>query len=98
MGLTIGVDIGGTKILAGTVTEDGTVGATARRPTPRNDASDVLDLVAEAVRVDEGRGVGIPVEAADIGDAAEVLPGLVGDHHPHAECMFLLNLSVLMLN
>ena len=49
MGMSIGVDIGGTKILAGTVTEDGEIVATARRPTPRNDAEDVLDLVAEVV-------------------------------------------------
>ncbi|MCX6432925.1 MAG: ROK family glucokinase [Actinobacteria bacterium] len=49
MGLSIGVDIGGTKILAGTVTENGEVVATARRPTPRHDAEDVLDLVADVV-------------------------------------------------
>lgn len=49
MGLSIGVDIGGTKILAGIVTDDGEVLATARRATPRNDANDVLDLVGEVV-------------------------------------------------
>lgn len=49
MGLSIGVDIGGTKILAGIVTDDGQVLATARRPTPRHDANDVLDLVSEVV-------------------------------------------------
>lgn len=49
MGLSIGVDIGGTKILAGLVTDEGEVRATARRPTPRHDANDVLDLVAEVV-------------------------------------------------
>ncbi len=47
--MSIGVDIGGTKILAGIVSEEGEVVATARRPTPRNDASDVLELVAEVV-------------------------------------------------
>ena len=47
--MSIGVDIGGTKILAGIVTEDGEVVSTARRPTPRHDANDVLDLVAEVV-------------------------------------------------
>lgn len=50
MGLTIGVDIGGTKILAGTVTPDGQILQTARRPTPRQDADAVLATVAEAVR------------------------------------------------
>ena len=49
MALSIGVDIGGTKILAGLVTDEGQVQATARRPTPRHDANDVLDLVAEVV-------------------------------------------------
>jgi glucokinase len=47
--MSIGVDIGGTKILAGIVTETGEIVATARRATPRNDASDVLELVAEVV-------------------------------------------------
>jgi glucokinase len=47
--LAIGVDIGGTKILAGTVTPEGEIVSTARRPTPRHDADDVLATVAEAV-------------------------------------------------
>lgn len=71
MGLTIGVDIGGTKILAGTVTEDGEVGATARRPTPRNDASDVLDLVAEVV-LELKESSTEPLEAVGIGVAGLV--------------------------
>lgn len=50
MGLTIGVDIGGTKILAGTVTDDGEITSVARRPTPRQDADAVLESVGEAVR------------------------------------------------
>lgn len=49
VGMSIGVDIGGTKILAGIVNEAGEVVSTARRPTPRNDANDVLVLVAEVV-------------------------------------------------
>ena len=49
MGVSIGVDIGGTKILAGAVTDDGEILATARRSTPRGDAVAVLDLVAEVV-------------------------------------------------
>ena len=47
--MSIGVDIGGTKILAGIVDDDGQIVATARRATPRNDANNVLDLVAEVV-------------------------------------------------
>ncbi len=49
MSLTIGVDIGGTKILAGTVAEDGAIRATARRPTPRQDPGAVLETVADVV-------------------------------------------------
>ena len=36
MGLTIGVDIGGTKILAGVVDEDGNVLDRVRVPTPKD--------------------------------------------------------------
>lgn len=49
MSLTIGVDIGGTKILAGTVAPDGSILATARRPTPRQDPGAVLATVADVV-------------------------------------------------
>jgi glucokinase len=49
VGHSIGVDIGGTKILAGVVDDDGNVLATARRATPRNDANDVLELVGDVV-------------------------------------------------
>lgn len=67
MGLSIGVDVGGTKILAGAVAEDGRIQATARRPTPRHDAEAVLAQVADVVAelrdgTDEaidGVGVGI---------------------------------------
>lgn len=67
MGLSIGVDVGGTKILAGAVAEDGSIRATSRRPTPRHDAEAVLAQVADVVAelrdgTDEaidGVGVGI---------------------------------------
>jgi glucokinase len=49
VGHSIGVDIGGTKILAGVVDDDGNVLSTARRATPRNDANDVLELVGDVV-------------------------------------------------
>lgn len=50
MGNTVGVDIGGTKILAGVVTEDGDILATARRDTPRHDAEATVDLIVDAVK------------------------------------------------
>ena len=74
MGLAIGVDVGGTKVAAGLVDDEGTILSTARRPTPAADADAVLSMVAEVV--DElagatadpvvGIGVGIagPVDAA----------------------------------
>jgi glucokinase len=47
--VSIGVDIGGTKIAAGVVDADGRILRTARRPTPRNDATAVLSEVASVV-------------------------------------------------
>jgi glucokinase len=49
MGLTIGVDIGGTKIAVGVVDEDGTLLARVRRETPATDADLIEDQVAELV-------------------------------------------------
>ncbi len=65
-GLTIGVDIGGTKVAAGLVDEQGTVLARTRRPTPSASPSDVEDVVAECVReLSDGH----EVEAVGIGAA-----------------------------
>ena len=71
MASSIGVDIGGTKILAGLVDEEGRIGSTARRDTPRRDADAVLGVVAELVDelatpgevVGVGLGVAGPVDA-----------------------------------
>jgi glucokinase len=49
MGLTIGVDIGGTKIAAGVVDEDGTLLARARRETPATEPDLIEDQVAGVV-------------------------------------------------
>lgn len=70
MSLSIGVDIGGTKVAAGLVSDDGQVLATARRPTPMADADAVLALVADVVHeLVEGAtgpvvGVGVGVAGA----------------------------------
>ena len=71
MGLSIGVDIGGTKILAGAVTEDGEIVKTARRDTPHSDATAVLDLVAEVV-TELARTVGTPIDGVGLGVAGPV--------------------------
>ncbi|KJE20960.1 glucokinase [Frankia torreyi] len=48
-GLTIGVDVGGTKVAAGVVDGAGTVLASVRRPTPGHSASEVADTIAAVV-------------------------------------------------
>jgi glucokinase len=72
MGLTIGVDIGGTKVAAGVVDEDGAVLAHVRRGTPSTDAQATEDVIAGLVgelrRDHEVEAVGIG--AAGFVDAA----------------------------
>lgn len=74
MTLYIGVDIGGTKVLAGEVLPDGTVGRTARRSTPGRlvDVALVEDALTEAVQeVAGGRRIdGVGLAAAGFVDAA----------------------------
>ncbi|MDT9593780.1 ROK family protein [Nocardioides zeae] len=73
-GLRVGVDVGGTKILAGVVEPDGAIAAVAVRRTPPRDSSVVLleSTVAEAVEeVVDGREVAsVGVAAAGFVDAA----------------------------
>ncbi len=64
--LTIGVDVGGTKVAAGVVDEAGTILARTRRPTPSASPSDVEDVIAACV--DELRD-GREIEAVGIGAA-----------------------------
>lgn len=74
MALFIGVDVGGTKVLAAAVSETGVVGRTARRSTPgrRVDAALVENALTEAVlEVADGRVVdGVGIAAAGFVDAA----------------------------
>ncbi|GAU68223.1 putative glucokinase [Streptomyces sp. NBRC 110611] len=68
MGLTIGVDIGGTKIAAGVVDEEGSILETCKVPTPQ--ATDALtEAIAEAIRT---VGAGHRIEAVGIGAAGYV--------------------------
>ncbi|GAB4053150.1 ROK family glucokinase [Catellatospora paridis] len=50
MALTIGVDIGGTKVLGGVVDPDGTVVATNRRDTPAGDVAATRDVIIDVVK------------------------------------------------
>ncbi|AXK32613.1 ROK family protein [Streptomyces armeniacus] len=68
MGLTIGVDIGGTKIAAGVVDEEGTILETCKVATPPT-AEGVVDAIGGAVRTVSAQH---PVEAVGIGAAGYV--------------------------
>jgi glucokinase len=48
--LRIGVDVGGTKIAAGVVDDDGRILASTHRPSPAGDAVRTLDAILDAVR------------------------------------------------
>jgi glucokinase len=66
VGLTIGVDIGGTKVLGGVVDEDGRVLIMARRPTPADDVAKTRDVIVEVVRE---LADGLNIEAVGVGAA-----------------------------
>ncbi|TAK71069.1 MAG: ROK family glucokinase [Actinomycetota bacterium] len=77
MTLTIGIDIGGTKIAAGVVTEDGTIVADTRRPTPVRDAdavvATIIDLVAELRQDRQIEAIGVGVAGLVDSDRARVM-------------------------
>ena len=66
MALTIGVDVGGTKVLGGVVTPEGEVLETCRRATPKDESQDTADVIAEVIRELSSRH---EVEAVGIGAA-----------------------------
>jgi glucokinase len=66
MGLTIGVDIGGTKVATGVVDQDGRILARARRDTPAHDPEKTEDVIAECIRE---LAADHEVEAAGLGAA-----------------------------
>ena len=69
MSLTIGVDVGGTKVAAGVVDEHGVILARTRRPTPSTSPADVEQTIASVVA--ELRALH-DVEAVGIGAAGFV--------------------------
>ncbi|MFC4591096.1 ROK family glucokinase [Sphaerisporangium corydalis] len=69
MALTIGVDVGGTKIAAGVVDEDGHIVENLLRPTPADSPDEVAETIAEAVLELAGRH---DVEAVGLGAAGFV--------------------------
>jgi glucokinase len=63
MGLTLGVDVGGTKVLGAVVDESGALLAQARRDTPADDVSgmlaQVIEVITELVDAHEVDAIGI---------------------------------------
>jgi glucokinase len=72
VGLAIGVDIGGTKVAAGVVDEEGRIIATARRDTPSHDPVKIQEVIAEVVEELQALN---RVEAVGIGAAGFVDAG-----------------------
>src|SRR5882757_5222299 len=68
MGLTIGVDIGGTKIAAGVVDEEGNILSTHKVPTPTTPQA-IVDAIAAAV---DGARAGHEIVGVGIGAAGYV--------------------------
>lgn len=55
MSLTVGVDVGGTKVAAGVVDEKGRILEKLRHPTPSTDPAEVVEVISEAVEVLKGK-------------------------------------------
>lgn len=83
----IGVDLGGTKLLVGTVDVDGTVLEARKVPTPRTGVSDVVEAIASLVAAlgpgPEPIGVGVPGMVRHDGTVSQA-PNLVGFDRPVA--------------
>ncbi len=72
MSHTIGMDIGGTKVLAGVVDSQGTILHTTRRPTPADDVFGTRDVIVEVIHELVGK---FEVEAVGIGAAGWIDAG-----------------------
>jgi glucokinase len=105
MGLTVGIDVGGTKIAGGVVDDEGNVLTTARRESPATDT----DAIEEAIEdlVSELRGThkieGVGIGAAGFVDAkrATVLfaPNLAWrDEHLKSDLEVRIDLPVVIEN
>jgi glucokinase len=70
-GLTIGVDIGGTKVAAGVVDPRGNIVAATRRDTPADDPHQTAGVIADAIRelAADHEVVGVGLGAAGFVDA-----------------------------
>ncbi|MGN6243478.1 MAG: ROK family glucokinase [Motilibacteraceae bacterium] len=66
---TIGVDVGGTKVAAGVVADDGTILAKTRRDTPAKSSSGTLEAIVAVIEELRATADGAQVEAVGIGAA-----------------------------
>jgi glucokinase len=88
MGLTIGIDVGGTKIAAGVVGEDGVIGTRTHRDTPADSvdatAAAICDAAAELIAGHEVEAVGIGAAGFVSSDRSTVLfaPNLAWRNEP----------------
>ncbi len=105
MSLAIGVDVGGTKVAAGVVDEQGVVIAKSRRPTPSTSPSDVertiADLVVELRAGYDVTAVGIGAAGFIDADRSTVLfaPNLAWRDEPlRDEVAKLIGLPVVVEN
>ena len=70
MALTIGVDVGGTKVAAGVVDDHGQIIEKVRRPTPSTNIHETAEVIVEVVDLLKGKFEGI--EAVGLGAAGFV--------------------------
>jgi len=106
-GLTIGIDVGGTKIAVGLVTPDGKLEAAARRESPATDSSAIVESIADLVEElrdtagGEVAGVGVAAAGFVDRDRSTVLfaPNLAWRNEPiRADLESRLHLSVVIEN
>ena len=91
MRVNIGIDVGGTKIAAGAVDNNGEILALVRKPTPASSSDAVANTISECVKELAGS---YDVESIGIGAAGFVdrerttvvlAPNQAGRHQPLAE-------------
>src|SRR5579875_3371313 len=93
MSLTIGVDVGGTKIAAGVVDEDGAIIEMVKRPTPAANASKTIDVISDAVRELQARhdagavGIGAAGFVEESRSTVLFAPNLAWRHEPVARAV-----------
>lgn len=93
MAMTIGIDVGGTKVAAGVVDGQGVIHALLRRDTPSDDPTKTEDVIAEVVRELAGahdvRAIGIGAAGFVDADRRTVLfaPNLAWRSEPLADAV-----------